>query len=848
MRGSIWLASALLAAPAGAATLPPACTADAPLHVPSPDWRDQVIYFALLDRFDDGDPARNEQGLGEYRPNEEGGYSGGDLQGVINRLDYIRTLGATAIWTTPPFANQWWVKEVNYSGSHGYWPRDFTKIDEHYGDLGTYQALACQLHQRRMYLVMDIVVNHVGNYFDYGTPGDPPDPRAGYREVAPGSPSDKPLTPPFDQNDPRDPAQLKAGIYHWTPVLRDYANRDHELRYQLGGLDDINTANPRVRAAFKTIYGDWIRKAGIDGFRIDTVKYVEPDFFTDFLKGPGGVAASARATGRRDFLVFGEVKENAPAFTASGEAKMRLYLNAGFPSLINFPLQEELVRVLGEGLPTRALRYRLDQFLALYPDPTLAANFVDNHDVPRLRGQASGAALRQALGLIFTLPGIPIIYQGDEQELRETRAAMFPRGYHGAEGRFDTQAPMFRHIRALADLRRALPALRRGTLRVLADNPTDAGGFAFLRETKGETLIVALNSADRATLLANIATGLAPGSRLEPVFGGGDGVVLDAGGGVSLALEARAMRVFRLRPALKARAVPAPVIDRAPGKAPIAGATIVSGRYARPGATLRFVRDGDLDRAKPVPVGSDGRWRYRLEAKDYGARRHFFELYAPDSGRASRRVFYQSPAGRPLWQVPFADAAHDDVGPSGDYAPPTEAGFAGRQDLLGAQLRGGGETLELELEMAALGHDWQPANGFDHVAFTIFFAFPGTPGAARFEDLRLPMPPGFDWSHAHLLFGWGNHLLRQGGEEIAAAPAIKVDDRRRTITITYRASDFGRADWRGARLYVTTYDRRGEGDPRPLTRTGGPQDFRGPPDGPLMLDSMLIDLAGVPVR
>lgn len=133
------------------------------LHVPSPDWRDQVIYFLMTDRFEDGNPSNNDQGVGLYKPQKESHYSGGDLLGVKKRLDYIQGLGATSVWITPPVANQWW--NGTYGGYHGYWASDFTKVDPHVGTLKDYQRLSDALHRRGMYLVQDIVLNHTGDFF-----------------------------------------------------------------------------------------------------------------------------------------------------------------------------------------------------------------------------------------------------------------------------------------------------------------------------------------------------------------------------------------------------------------------------------------------------------------------------------------------------------------------------------------------------------------------------------------------------------------------------------------------------------------------------------------------------------
>lgn len=850
--------AAALSAPASAQPVPaapPTPVADAaPLHVASPDWRDQIIYFLMIDRFNDGDRARNDQGLDEYRPAEEGGYSGGDLKGVIDKLDYIRELGATSVWTTPPFANQTWNRAVGSTGYHGYWPRDFTRVDEHYGTMETYRTLARELHRRNMFLVMDIVVNHVGNFFDYGKDFSATDPMIDYQAVNPRSPTSTPITPPFDMNDPRDLRQRQADIYHWSPLLVDYKSRTHELTDQLGGLDDVNTSDPAVRAAFKAIYGAWIEGAGVDAFRIDTVKYVEPDFFADFLHGPGGIYESARRSGRKDFLVFGEVKENAPPFSLQGETKLGAYLSAtdrpGFPSLINFPLQEEMVRVLAAGMPTSALSYRLKAFLDLFPEPAIAANFVDNHDVPRFLSEGSPAALRQAMALMFALPGIPIIYQGDEQGAHDSREAMFAGGYLSPKDRFNTDSPTFGYIKALAALRRAHPALRRGKLELLLDNPTAPGVFALRRTGEGETIDIVLNSADHVSLLSTALPDVAEGSALEPLFGDTAVQRVGPGGRLTMELPARAIRFYRERRALRpvgAGTVPAEIMMPATvPDAPLTAPLTLSSRFRGPDKQLLLVRDGNLSTAQPVPLTADGRWSSTLAPEDLGTNVHFVELYAPRSRIVSPRIAYTTSKTKPDWQVAQADPAGDDKGPGGAYRLPLDPGFDGPQDILGAKVRGGGDVLELELTMRAISDVWLPANGFDHAAFTIFFDFPGAKGAARFDPLNLPMPAGFTWSRAHSVFGWGNALIQPPNEKRGLAPAITVDRSKRTITLTYRASAMGQHDWHGARLYVTSFDRTGEGAFRPITRESSMFAYGGDPDGPKVADELRIDLPKLP--
>ena len=140
------------------------------LHVPMPDWRDQVIYFAVTDRFADGDPRNNNQGAGEYGPGQRNRYQGGDLKGLTQRLDYIRSLGATTLWITPPVAQQWLNPSGDYTGYHGYWAENMLQVDKHLGTLADYRALSHGLHSRGMYLVQDIVVNHMGNFLHLSRP------------------------------------------------------------------------------------------------------------------------------------------------------------------------------------------------------------------------------------------------------------------------------------------------------------------------------------------------------------------------------------------------------------------------------------------------------------------------------------------------------------------------------------------------------------------------------------------------------------------------------------------------------------------------------------------------------
>ncbi|MFS8064288.1 MAG: alpha-amylase family glycosyl hydrolase, partial [Luteimonas sp.] len=373
------------------------------LHVASPDWRDQIIYFLMIDRFDNDDPGNDDQHAGEFDPADAAKYSGGDLRGITRRIGYIRGLGATTVWITPPVANQWWNVQGRFSGYHGYWAEDFGKVDAHYGTLADYQALSRALHAAGMYLVQDVVVNHTGNYFAYEGGWSASDPASHFVLHPDSRGRSAPSQFPFDHNDARDPAQRAGGIYHWTPDITDFNDRHQVLDFQLAGLDDLNTENPVVRRALRATYGHWIRDVGVDGFRVDTALHVPADFFADFLHAEDpaapGVRRVAAQAGQRDFHVFGEGfgtdKPHADAQARRLDAYMRT--PGGIPAMINFPLYGTLGDVFARGRPTAELGYRIRDMMALHARPQLMPTFVDNHDVDRFLAGGSDAGLRQAL-------------------------------------------------------------------------------------------------------------------------------------------------------------------------------------------------------------------------------------------------------------------------------------------------------------------------------------------------------------------------------------------------------------------------------------------------------------------
>lgn len=750
------------------------------LHVPSPDWRDQVIYFAVTDRFADGNPRNNNQGAGEFDPRNPSRFSGGDLQGIRQHLHYIQGLGATALWITPPVANQWLNAQGSYSGYHGYWAEHFMKVDRHFGTLQDYKLLSDALHRRGMYLLQDIVVNHVGDYFYM-------DPQRGWQANMGSRPVSAPTQRPFHLNNQARAEDRRAGIYHWTPDIRDYTNREQELRWQMSGLDDLNTTHPRVREALRRSYAHWIREVGVDAYRVDTAFYVEPEFFEDFIWRPAsaggtpGMAEVARRTGRKDFFLFGEgFGIDAPGQDTQGR-RIQSYIQGEQASqrrlqgMLNFPLYGAIGDVIGRGAPTALLGQRVRSQVALHPRLHWMPTFLDNHDVDRFLTSADTRALVQALGTMFTLPGIPVVYYGTEQGFTQQRASMFAAGWgSGGRDHFNLDHPLAQQIRSLANLRKAHAPLRRGWPTVLAETTDDAGALVWRMSHEGQHVLVALNTADEPMTVRGLDTG--------------------------------SRRVATLQPAWQLQEP----VESSTTAAPATPATKAAPTFT----TLNTDQQGRLG----LPLGPrDLRvWHWTDEALQGTTREGTPQQEAP-------LQLQQASAGDAAWQtvLDVQDPAGDDRGPEGRYTYPTDPTY---EQLRPADIRrvqvamrseGQGQALRITLTMAGLSTVWSPRNGFDHVAFTTFIELPGESGeGARVMPLQDGDVPGnLRWHRRLRSHGWSLSLFDahgaapdHEGSPLTRGVKVSADAANNTVTFTLSTAALGRRNLSGARLWINTWD------------------------------------------
>ncbi|MGH1366414.1 MAG: alpha-amylase family glycosyl hydrolase [Calditrichia bacterium] len=832
------------------------------LHVPSPEWQDQVMYFIMIDRFNDGDSSNNDQGMGEYDPADERKFSGGDLKGITQKLDYIKELGATSIWITPPVANQWWNPGVQFGGYHGYWAQDFKSIDKHFGSLDDYKQLSDQMHRRNMYLIHDIVVNHTGDYFYYKGDYNPDEPQKNYHFNKGVVPTTAPTQFPFSLNNVNNPEHLVADIYNWTPNILNYQDKNERLYYQLSGLDDLNTENPVVRNALKDSYRYWIKEVGVDAYRIDTIIYVETDFWNDFVHASDGMNVAASETGRDEFLMFGEAFVGSEPYSEEGDKFVASYFGTaeqpGVNSMLNFPLHYTLRRVFAEGNPTAYLGYRLNLAAnsGIYKKPHTLTNFLDNHDTQRFMETGSLEAFKQALTCLLTIPGIPIIYQGTEQAFDIQRKSMFAEGW-ASEGKdhFDTDSQMFVFLQDLIQLRKDHLILSRGDLSVLQESKVGSGVLAYRRTYNGKSAIVLFNTADERILLSNLKTGLAKNTVLQKAFGRNlpSQLICKRDGTLSYELPARSYGVYfvdDVQPGLQQTSQKL-TIEAAPTDT-LRSDLQLQGSIDGDIADVRIVIDGKLDRSLVASVQGN-HWTASLPISrfPFGDTRHTLTAYSKETGASSRTIEITTSLRVQGKVLKVDDPKGDDHGPNGNYKIPSDVTFGKQMDIEHVELRSFGGNLMVQLRMGEVSTYWAPPNKFDHVGLQVFIDLPNSEGKSVLPRLNASAPEGFLWDFMSYSSGWVNILFSAkeatgqiNGTLVTPAPDVQVDEAERTITLLYSPDALGNPETlSGGKVYITTWDGAGsEGFHRALTPEGAAFEFGGG-DGrtdPLILDDTMI--------
>jgi len=501
----------------------PARTVDDPAfsYTASPtDWRNVPIYQVMTDRFFDGDPLNNDDNpYGDIDPAGARSIHGGDFEGLQAKLDYIQMLGARAIWISPV------VRNVN-GEFHGFAATDFNTIDPHWGTLAELRAFIDAAHARGMYVIIDVVQNHGG---DRITSDD-----AGFPSFDPGGytlrwwNNSRTHAPPFDD----------LGRFYNFGQINNWNDPVQSLTGDFYSLDGINTELPSVRQDMITIFQALIAATDCDGFRVDTAKHVEMEFWESFLPA---IESHTASLGKTNFIVFAEAWLGTDSQLAPFTATNR------FNSALHFPLRDSMETVFVWGSGTDDLTSRLNN-LPLY-NPRARdqlVQFLDNHDMPRYLSadKLSGneALLKVALSFLYTSGRVPCLYYGTEQGFNGggdpyDREDMFDGQFEFGPSlgdNFDMAAPLLRHVRALSLLRAAHPVLAQGDWTNRLETASGRGLYVYSMLLGGAEAVVALNTSSQSQLAES--AGLGPettqtsGTEMLNLLDAGETLIVGQGG------------------------------------------------------------------------------------------------------------------------------------------------------------------------------------------------------------------------------------------------------------------------------------------------------------------------------
>ncbi|QIG39279.1 pullulanase-type alpha-1,6-glucosidase [Microbacterium sp. 4R-513] len=580
----------------------------------------EQFYFVMTDRFANGDTSNDDGGLTGDRlttgfdPTSTGFYNGGDIAGLRSKLDYIAGLGTSAIWLTPSFKNKpvQGVGADASAGYHGYWITDFTQIDPHLGTNAELQDFIAEAHAKDIKVYFDIITNHTADVISYAEGSDSyvgldaspySDANGNKIDIAQLAKGD--TFPPLDPevSFPYTPvvsdAEKDVKVPAWLNDVTLYHNRGNSTfagestTYgDFVGLDDLMTEQPAVVDGFVDVYDSWI-DLGIDGFRIDTAKHVNFEFWQ---KWSAQVLDYAHSKGKDDFFMFGEVYDADPTKLAPYVRKTDMN------SVLDFTFQSAASSYAG-GASAATLRNLFagdDHYTTADSSATALPTFLGNHDMGRigyfLNGKSNQLQRDQlAHDLLFLSRGQPVVYYGDEQGFagnggdRAARQSLFgsqvPEYVNqplvtgenvGSQDRYDSTAPVYEHIAELSALRDANPALVDGAQieRYAADT---AGVYAFSRvdrDDKVEYLVATNNATSDQTVSLKTLTA---GATLTPIYGGGSAVSTDASAEASVTVPALSTRVFKADKPVTAPAAAQPVtVDVPAAGAAVTGSAAVS--------------------------------------------------------------------------------------------------------------------------------------------------------------------------------------------------------------------------------------------------------------------------------
>ncbi|MEN2399794.1 glycoside hydrolase family 13 protein [Flavobacterium sp. MC2016-06] len=446
-----------------------------------------MIYLIMPDRFANGNPKNDSDASLTDKANrqEPNARHGGDIEGIIKNLDYIKSLGATTVWNTP--LNEDNDKQNSY---HGYAQSDVYKVDPRYGTNEDYVRLSSELHKKDMKLVMDYVTNHWG--------------------ITHWMMKDLPTKTWFNRID------NYAQTHHRREVITDMhaSKTDKEIcidGWFVPSMPDLNLKNPLVEKYLTQNAIWWIEYANLDGFRVDTYNYSDPTGMANWAK--------AITTEYPSFNIVGEIWMHNQANLAYWQKDSKIgaieNYNSNLPSVMDFTLQDQIGNAFNDdeatwdkGMIKFYNNFALDY---LYPNTNSILVFAENHDTDRINEtyKYDFAKYKMVMTLMATIRGIPQIYYGTEIGMGGDKSKGdggirqdFPGGWNGdknnafaKEGRTDVQAQYFDFTSKLFNWRKSNDAVHFGKMtHYIPENNT----YVYFRFTDAKTVMVVFNNNTKA--------------------------------------------------------------------------------------------------------------------------------------------------------------------------------------------------------------------------------------------------------------------------------------------------------------------------------------------------------------